>query len=183
MPDWEIGTQASSASSQVQRGQDQLASAGSTSQIAQVQAGRLGESESVSGTCVKARWEGVAQSCASAPLSTHLSAIPQSDQLRERQQLHTQLQKQLHTQLLTQLQQQLPQQSVRLCGNDSNQSTLEQDGAFESVTGVATALSAGAVEAREQRAGAVASASGAEGGLGELRKQFIPDHLDRKSDV
>ena len=33
------------------------------------------------------------------------------------------------------------------------------------------------MEAREQHVGPAASASGAQGGLGELRKQVIPDHL------
>ena len=106
----EIGTRASSASSQMQRGQDQLASAGSASQIAQAQAGRLVMGESVSGACVKARWEGVAQGCASVTPSTHHSATSQSNQLRERRQLHTQLHEQLQTQLQEQLQKQLPPQ-------------------------------------------------------------------------
>ena len=127
MLDREIGTQASSASSQAQRGQDQLASAGSTAQIVQVQAGWLGESELATGTCVKARWEGVAQGCASAPLSTHLSATFQPNQLRERQQLQAQLHEQLRTQLHPQLREQLPQQLVWLQGNDGTPLRLVQN--------------------------------------------------------
>jgi hypothetical protein len=169
MLDREIGTHASSASSQAQRGQDQLASAGSTAQIVQVQAGWLGESELATGTCVKARWEGVAQGCASAPLSTHLSATFQSNQLRERQQLQAQLHEQLRTQLHTQLRKQLPQQLVWLQGNDSTPLTLVQND-------VATALSAGAAEVSEQRVEPAAVASGVQGGLDELRKPFISDY-------